>query len=295
MFGYLKLDKDELKYKYIKKYQSIYCALCNSLHKKYGILYASFLNYESVFLYFYLQFVYQTYDETEIVARCLLNPLIKKHFIYDEKIMDYVTFINLLLVEFKCRDDIYDDRSFFKRVLNYVINKNVKFMKDKEEHKDLVVELEDIMEQFNEREKKHCSIDECMSSMGSFLQIIVYYFIQINGVEGNNIEEICSIANIIGKWIYIIDAFDDLEKDKKKNNFNPLMMIKKDGEEMNTQQKIARVILEMITIDIDRKISELNTKNYDIIENILKFGIKNTLTQIIINKSRKYKKNNIVL
>lgn len=73
------------------------------------------------------------------------------------------------------------------------------------------------------------------------------------------------------------------------------MMIKKDGEEINTQQKVGRVILEMITIDIDRKFSKLNMQNYDIVENILKFGTKNTLTQLIIKKSRKYKKNSIEL
>ena len=293
MFGYLKLDKDELRLKDIKKYQSIYCGLCNSLRKEYGILYAMFLTYESVFLYFYLSLVFGKKDKVEIVTRCPLNPLIKKRIILDDEIMEYVAFINILLVEIKCRDDINDEDSIVKKILDNIICKNIRFVQNKEKHEELVVKIERIIELFGEKEKMHCSIDECMSPMGDFLQCIVSHFLHIKGLTDNISIEYISIANCLGKWIYVIDAFDDMEEDIRNDSFNPLLKIKENDESEDYRQKVARIMLQMISIDINKKFEQLEIQDCEIVENILKYGLQKTLKRILFKKEqecrRRYK------
>ena len=289
MFGYLKVDKDELRLKDIKKYQSIYCGLCNRLRKEYGILYSIFLTYECVFLYFYLLLVFERKDKVEIITRCPLNPLIKKRIILDDEIMEYVTFINILLVEIKCRDDIEDEDSVIKKVLDSIICKNVKFVQNKEKYEELVIKIEHIIKQFGGKEKTHCSIDECMSPMGDFLQCIVSYFLYIKGLNDNINTEYISIANCVGKWFYVIDAFDDMEKDKKSGSFNPLLLIKENNND-DYQQRVARIMLQMISMDINKRFEQLEMQDCEIVENVLKYGLQRTLKRIMFKKEKECKR-----
>lgn len=65
MFGYVRIDKGELKVKEYEAYRGIYCSLCRALSKRYGLFSRLILSYDMTFLamvrfpktVYYLRFV----------------------------------------------------------------------------------------------------------------------------------------------------------------------------------------------------------------------------------------------
>ena len=50
MFGYVRVDKGELKVREYEAYCGLYCSLCRALSKRYGVLSRLLLSYDSTFL-----------------------------------------------------------------------------------------------------------------------------------------------------------------------------------------------------------------------------------------------------
>ena len=74
----------------------------------------------------------------------------------------------------------------------------------------------------------------------------------------------------MGKFIYLMDACEDVEKDRKKDNYNPWMPIA--GEEDFYQR--AGQILTMLAAECSRQFERLPILEYvDILRNILYSGI----------------------
>src|SRR5699024_8959176 len=75
----------------------------------------------------------------------------------------------------------------------------------------------------------------------------------------------------IGKYIYILDAYEDLEKDYKKNRYNPFIdYINKKEELVETVEELLNISLSILSKNLD----SLNLKNnVSIIENIVYSGM----------------------
>ena len=74
----------------------------------------------------------------------------------------------------------------------------------------------------------------------------------------------------MGKYIYLMDAFDDVEKDRKTKNYNPWIGI---SQEEDFPQRV-RQILMMIVAEGSRQFEKLPIIEYvDILRNILYSGI----------------------
>ena len=72
------------------------------------------------------------------------------------------------------------------------------------------------------------------------------------------------------KDIYLMDAYEDVEKDKKTGNYNPLIFLQETGEFEETVEKI----LLMMTAEASRAFEKLPIlENVDILRNILYAGI----------------------
>ena len=95
--------------------------------------------------------------------------------------------------------------------------------------------------------------------------------------EVNNIIDIIETNKNIKKFIYIMDAYEDLSEDKKKNRYNPLKQIseKEDYEERMVQ------ILRMMIAESTARFEQLPCLvDVDILRNILYDGVWNRYNQI---------------
>jgi hypothetical protein len=82
----------------------------------------------------------------------------------------------------------------------------------------------------------------------------------------------------IGKWIYLIDALDDYDKDKKKGAYNPFILAYgADNREQLTMGKYAKdvqYVFNALFFDIRENLSHLHFAfNRDLSDNILLRGL----------------------
>jgi hypothetical protein len=83
---------------------------------------------------------------------------------------------------------------------------------------------------------------------------------------------------MIGKWIYLIDALDDYDKDVKKGAYNPFVLAygAADRSELlsGTHAKEVAYIFDSLFFDIKDNLSQLHFRfNRDLSDNILLRGL----------------------
>ena len=79
-------------------------------------------------------------------------------------------------------------------------------------------------------------------------------------------DDLRQVGFYIGKFIYLMDALDDVEKDKKSGNYNPFLSIADQPDFEETAEKI----LLMMTAEASRAFEKLPIlENVDILRNIV--------------------------
>ena len=109
MFGYITVDKPEMKVKDFYRYKAYYCGLCKSLQENYGLKGRVTLSYDVTFLVLVLTSLYEPKEEKS-ESRCPVHP-IKKIPILQNEISRYGADMNLLLTYYHFEDDWKDEKS----------------------------------------------------------------------------------------------------------------------------------------------------------------------------------------
>ena len=107
MFGYVLVNKPELKIKDFEKYRSYYCGLCHALGERHGTKGRLTLNYDMTFLIMILTDLYEI-EERVTYGRCPVHPA-KKHCSRRSSVTDYCADMCVLLAYYKCKDDWKDE------------------------------------------------------------------------------------------------------------------------------------------------------------------------------------------
>ena len=218
MFGYVLINKEELKFKEYDVYKSYYCGLCQTLNNRSGRFAQLTLNYDMTFLQLLLTGLYE--PETKIESfRCKLHPL-KKYIKRTNKITDYIADMNLFLAYLNCIDDWEDEKKLSRKIYTIIVKNKVK--KIKKQYPEKTAKLEAILKKSSEYEKKkEYDIDIISSYSGELMSELFLY------KEDEWKECLSRMGFFLGKYIYIIDAYEDIEKDLKKGNYNPFKDIYK--------------------------------------------------------------------
>ena len=119
MFGYIIVNKSEIKFREFDVYHGYYCGLCRKLKEHYGKFGQITLSYDMVFVLMTLTSLYEL-ETTKSMKRCVTHPL-QKHEERVNNITDYVAHMNILLTYYKCKDDWNDDRKLEKLVLEKIL------------------------------------------------------------------------------------------------------------------------------------------------------------------------------
>ena len=108
MFGYISINKAEMKFKDYDVYHSYYCGLCKVLKECYGRRGQVTLSFDMTFLVVLLTGLYEPDTKTEMV-RCIAHPT-QKHAAKTNEFTEYAAAINIILSYYKCEDDWADER-----------------------------------------------------------------------------------------------------------------------------------------------------------------------------------------
>ena len=113
MFGYVIVNKQELKFREFDLYQSYYCGLCRKLKEKFGVRGQLTLTYDMTFLILLLSGLYEEKDERSS-CKCIAHPL-ESHVTRTNGFTEYAADMNVLLGYYQCMDDWNDEKKVLKR------------------------------------------------------------------------------------------------------------------------------------------------------------------------------------
>ncbi|WP_412373132.1 DUF5685 family protein [Intestinibacter bartlettii] len=262
MFGYVRINKMDLTFREFDYYKGYYCGLCKYLKENHGEVSRLSLNYDITFLIVILTALYKL-DSDITYERCIANPLKKKMRIVNE-ITEYAASMNILLSYYKLEDNLYDDNGI-KDKLAYELYKG-KLKKAYEKYPQKAEYIKQQLGNLRELEKQESkSIDKVSNTFGNLMgEIFVYK-------KDEYEQNLRNIGFNLGKYIYILDAYEDLEEDNKKGRYNPFMdYIDKKEELKNKVDRLISMSLGMAT----KNIEQLNLEfNKSIIDNIIYSGV----------------------
>ena len=209
MYGYVVMNKPELKIREYDEYRAYYCGLCKALKHAAGKRGQIALSYDMTFLALLLSALYE--PETEkIQERCMIHPVGKQNTRKNEYI-DYAADMSLLLAWYKCKDDYQDDKNYVKAAYGSTLNKQVRKLEQKYHRQSCVIkeQLEKLAVLENENTE---NIDVLSACFGNVLA-------EIFAARQDEWEkELRTFGFYLGKFVYIMDAYDDVEKDEKRTS-----------------------------------------------------------------------------
>lgn len=213
MFGYVTANEPELKVKEYHEYKAYYCGLCHVLKKKYGFAGQMTLTYDMTFLIMLLTSLYECEPKQE-EHRCKAHP-VRPQKMLTNKFTEYAADMNILLTYHHLMDDWKDEGSKAGCVGAGALRHTYKKLKKKYPGKSRAMAY--WLHRLHELEKAgEKSIDRVAGCFGKIMETILVY-------EPDAWEDILKrMGFFLGKFIYIMDAFDDVEKDIESGSYNAL-------------------------------------------------------------------------
>lgn len=261
MFGYVVVNKPELKIKDFDTYKAFYCGLCRLLHTKYGRIGQMSLNYDLTFLAILLTGLYEP-DTQVIEERCIVHP-INKHRKLENPYLEYAADMTILLTYLKVEDDWKDDHQYRSVVMRQLLKR--KFQRVQQKYPEKTARIVDVLKQTDELEKEQAyDIDKLSSLTGTLMGEIMSYK---DDVWHATLYE---VGDYLGRFIYIMDAYDDIEDDIKEQNFNPFLQ---DYQNDNFEKRIKTILELMIAKSADAFEILPILKHVDILRNIIYSGV----------------------
>lgn len=288
MFGYIKPYQPELKIGEFEQYRGLYCSLCRRLGKRYGPSAQMTLSYDMTFLLvFYLALSDDCVGFHK--GRCPYNPLKKRMCCCDTPLLDRCADASVLLVYYKTLDTIADD-SFFKRLLARLAlipaKRHRRKAKAYEPEMDAAVAAY-ITEQTAVEKAKSPSSDEAAEPTAKLLSFLCASVAH----DEEEREVLRRFGYCLGRWIYLMDAADDLEKDRKSGNYNPFLEGHRDEkpeELLAACRERARLSLNVSVAECQAAYDRLTIRRFDgIVRNILEMGLAQVQRTVLSGDPKK--------
>lgn len=227
MFGYLQIQKSELLVREYEAYKAVYCGLCRQTGKDYSVFTRFTLSYDCTFYAMLLMSLNRSCKGFKD-GRCTCNPLKKCKFATDSgDAYRKAAAFSMISVYYKIIDDIQDS-GFFKKLLCRIIKPffSHQMKKAADKYPDMDKAVSDMMKmQYDAEHSEKPSVD--MSAHPTALMLAAVLSAEAHDEIQKRV--LYEFGYHIGRWIYLVDAADDIEKDIKSNGFNPFVN-KKTGE-----------------------------------------------------------------
>ncbi len=261
MFGYIVLNKPEIKFKDFDEYRSFYCGLCRELREKYGPAGQISLTYDMTFVILLLDGLYEP-GIRKGTTRCIMHP-VNKQIVRKSIITEYAADMNLLLTYYKCMDDWNDERKIVRLCYARLLEgKNEKTAGVYKKKADKILALLNQLSRWERAGEK--DIDKMAGCFGKIMEEIFAY------KEDVWEKSLRRMGFYLGKFVYLLDAYEDVEKDVENGNYNPFSedyII--EGFEERTRQ-----LLIMMLAEACREFEKLPIiRHADILRNILYSGV----------------------
>ncbi len=285
MFGYVKPDLPYLYLKDDRLYKALYCGVCKNIGSYLGQKARIGLTYDIAFLSAVAHNL-KGVDVSVKNERCIVHPIISRPMASRDEITEACAAVNVILAYYKCEDDVIDSgkgklkRSLFKKGYRRSTGKYSAYS-------EIVDKRYAELREAEKREEDRIDVvSDCFSLMLKDIGDLL--------LGEDRTEDTGDLFYFLGKWIYLIDALDDYDKDIKKKNYNPFYFAfgKMGNLKTLVTEKGNEIGLIFADVFSRVKIAKEGCKwkfNHDLIDNILLKGLPNT-TLGVIKKASEDKK-----
>lgn len=277
MFGYIKAHVPELKVKEKDFYNAVYCGLCRSMGRRHR-LFSFSLSYDFVFLALMRMSVSDEKPEFG-KTRCIAHPFKKRLYLKENSALTYAASSAALLLYCKLLDDIADSKKTKKALLSVFLPSAKKLARKKCESDQLEQDVRNDLERLSETEKNGAvSVYVPAEIFGSLLGKIFSF-----GLDPVPLARcFYEFGFHIGKWIYIIDALDDIDSDLKTGNYNPFIVSGEYNKEGFAQTIEAAMNLELSDAEKALVLIEFADRGLlSIVQNIIYFGMPKEVKRVL--------------
>lgn len=290
MFGYILPQKEELKVREYYHFRAYYCGVCLALKKRYGQLSRLFLNYDVTFLSILLAAI--SLDEEKVVINRCIYTLSRRPMINEHPAVNFAADLAVLLTYQKLADDWQDEKSFLAKIGMLLLHKN--YQKVSKIYPEENTIIEEGLEKLSSLEK--AKSPDFLKAAAVFGEMLAGIIIK-RGQNSNEEKVLERFAFLLGQWIYLIDALDDLPNDVQKSNYNPFLLAFAYADEDIIEFK-KRITPQVKDSLVDLLAEMANTydlfetkRNQELIENIIYVGMLNKTEDVLaITDKRSCKK-----
>jgi len=276
MYGYITPDKPYLYMKDYALFRAFYCGTCKHLSRHYGQFPRLTTNYDITFLEAFV-FSYENVTPEYMQKACVLGPFQKKPMVKSCELLDKLVAFNVLLSYHNLADDVIDGEGLKKMLPKGMLRRGYKKARKKLPELDGIIreEYENLraLEQANV-----ASFDRAADPFGNMMKRCIAKLVTAPS------ESLADFSYHIGKFIYLIDALDDLEKDAKKHAYNPFLAMWEWTDRAEFLQAHGEEIRQGIEIAINRAKNAYAamglTLGKNLLDNLLSRGLSRKLDMV---------------
>lgn len=277
LFGYIKVSKGELKIKEFELYRGVYCTLCKVLGKNYGLISRFTLNYDFTFLALLNMSLKEGCDKFSKKS-CTFNPLKKCNFCDNTVDFDMPAAAAMIMTYYKLLDNIADEKGikklFFIALKPFIKSANKKAAK---KYPDIEEIISVFINKQNALEKENCTDTDKAADPTA---ITLSKILMLCSTDESQKRVLERMGYCLGRYIYLTDAYFDLEKDIKSGSYNVLK--NKSSNEIETYVKSQ---IYFCINETTKAFELLDIKKYKtILGNILYLGLEDAVQKEIKNE-----------
>ncbi len=215
MFGYVRARRDTMPEGAWADYEAIYCTLCHTLKEGYGQRSRLFLNYDFAFLAMLLS--PGDAGGARGCRRCLLHPAHGKPACAGGPWLELAAAESVVLTYWKLRDTVADEVGL-SRIGARGLGLWLKGAYDRARRvcPGFDGQVSSLLEELRDLERAGCaSLDRVADCFARLLRSAA----PETGEQGRD-RAVGELLYHLGRWIYLIDAVDDLEEDRQRGRYN---------------------------------------------------------------------------
>ena len=261
MFGYVNVNQRELTKEQQQRYGAVYCGICRRIREQSGQLSRLGLRYDMAFLSLLHMSFYEP-EETSGKNGCAMHPFQKRPWV-DNAYIRYGADMNVALAYYKCMDDWQDEGKTSAKWMSSVFGQNMPRIQG--EYPRQCDAIAQCIGELARLEGENCpNPDETANCFGRLMGELM---VVREDLWASTLRE---LGLHLGRFIYLLDAAVDFEKDRKKGSYNPYIAMGMDREDWSRWEEYLVLTMARCTECFERLPL---VQDKEILDNILYSGV----------------------
>lgn len=279
MFGYIKVNKGELSLEDQKMYRSFYCGTCRQLKKLSGIKGQLLRNFDMTFLAILLSGLYELEDVVVEEFNCPVH-LFEKCTSRMNEATEYAAKMNILLSYYDVQEHWDDYGLLPKKTIANLFRKQYQEIEKEYPKQTLAVKRYlmklSVAERGNEK-----NLDVVAGLTGDLMSELYAW------KDDQWKDELKTLGFYIGKFMYMMKVYENVDKDIARNLYNPLILEKfnQSDKDFNT---LVRLMLMSMMNEFEKSFQRLPiVLHKTILNNILSSGVLTKYDDLQMKRNKK--------